>query len=208
MAVKTDKLVPKRDTVKLTKSSAKRTPPTKRTLNLMIREKPSVDPAKWIPGAVVILIIAALIGKFAVADRYAALGRAESELEDRKRQLQETREAYADYDQVKDQYNRFTYTGFDRTIADRLDVLDILEREVFPVCEVQSIAISGRAVNLSVTDLSLSEASALKDSIETDPLVESFFVSTANHEFEDLNGSATITIQLVDASTVEGGAQS
>lgn len=204
----TDKLVPRRDTVKLTKSSPKRTRPTKKTLNLMIREKTTIDPAKWIPGVVIVLIVAALIGKFAVADRYAKLSKAESALAARKQTLEDTRAAYADFSEVQEQYNRYTYTGFDRSIADRLDVLDLLEKYVYPVCEVQSVAISGKGVNLSVTDLSLSEASALKESLEKEPLVDSFFVTTASHDVQELNGDATITIQLVDASTVEGGSRS
>ena len=208
MAAKTEKLAPARDKVKVTKASAKRTPPTKRTLNLLIREKKSIDPAKWIPGVVVVLIIAALIGKFAVADRFARLSKAESELAARKAHLEETYKAYEDYNEVQKRYNRYTYTGFDRTIADRLDVLDILEREFFPVCQVQSITISGKTVNLSVTGLTLSEASTLKERVEADPLVESLTVSTASHEYEVLDGTATMMLQLVDADTVEGGAQS
>ena len=67
----TDKLVPKRDEVKLTRSTGKRTHPTKQTLNLMIHEKRSVEPSKWIPGVAAVLIVAALFGKFAAADRFA-----------------------------------------------------------------------------------------------------------------------------------------
>ena len=196
MAAATE-LTPKKNVVRLTKGRG-HAAPTKRTLNLMIREKKSVDPVKWVPGVLIVLVVAALFGKFAVADRYAKLNALEADLAAQKQKLEDTRAAYADYNEVQEQYNRYTYTDFDRTIADRLDVMAILEREVFPVCDVGA---------LSVTGLSLEEASALISRLGTEPLVESVFVSTSNQTESDPEGIATMTIQLADATTVEGGSQ-
>lgn len=185
----------------------KKTAPEKRTLNLVIKEKKSIDPMKWIPGVIVVLILAALFGKFAVYDRYAALEDAENELASQKQQLQDTLDAMSDFNEVQENYNKYSYTGYDRTIADRLDVLDLLERQVFPVCEVQSMAISGKTINMSLTDLNLSQVSQLIASLEAEPLVSNVYVSTASHDNDQEIGSATMSVELVDATTLEGGAE-
>lgn len=205
MAAATE-LTPKKNAVRLTKGRG-HAAPTKRTLNLMIREKKSVDPVKWVPGVLIVLAVAALFGKFAVADRYAKLNALEADLAAQKQKLEDTRAAYADYNEVQEQYNRYTYTDFDRTIADRLDVMAVLEREVFPVCDVGALSISGKAVSLSVTGLSLEEASALISRLEAEPLVASVFISNSNQTESDPEGSSSMTIQLADATTVEGGSQ-
>lgn len=186
----------------------KKTAPQKRTLNLMVKEKSSIDPKKWIPGVLIVLILAALFGKFAVADRYARLEQAESELSAMKRKLEDTRAAYADYDEVQEKYNVYNYTGFDKSLADRLDIIDILERKVFPVCDVTNLAVSGKTVSMSLNNLDLSQVSRLIADLEDEPLVESVFVPTTSKGSENELGTASMTIHLVDAGTIEeGGAE-
>lgn len=185
------------------KGSRRRTAPTKRTLNLMIREKKSFWASVWIPCILVVLILAAVFAKFAVYDRYVRLNAAEDELEAKKAELAAAVDSYADYDDVQAQYNRYTYTGFDRTIADRLDVMDILERLVFPVSDVTRLSMSGKTVNMTLVGMTLSEVSELVTQLEAEPLVDGVTVSTAGYNEKDAVPTATFTLLLADADKVE-----
>lgn len=185
------------------KGSRRRTAPTKRTLNLMIREKKPFRAAVWIPCILVVLILAAVFAKFAVYDRYVKLNAAEDALEAKKAELAAIVDSYSDYDEVQEQYNRYTYTGFDRTIADRLDVMDILERLVFPVSDVTRLSMSGKTVNMTLTGMTLSEVSELVTKLEAEPLVDGVTVSTAGYNEKDAVPTATFTLVLADADKVE-----
>lgn len=194
----------KKDEVKLSRAtSKKKVEPSKRTLNLAIRERRYPDPKKWIPGVLVVILLAALFAKFAVVDRYAKLDEAEKELSDKKATLEDTRAQYADYDEVRERYNMYSYEGFDRTIANRLDVMDLLKRDVFPVCEVQSLSVSGKTISLSVTDLNLSQISQLIATLEGEPMVSRVTVFTASDDKEATMGSASLSVELMDATEVE-----
>lgn len=194
----------KKDEVKLSRAtSKKKVEPSKRTLNLAIRERRYPDPKKWIPGVLVVILLAAVFAKFAVVDRYAKLDEAEKELSDKKAALEDTRAQYADYDEVRERYNMYSYEGFDRTIANRLDVMDLLKRDVFPVCEVQSLSVSGKTISLSVTDLNLSQISQLIATLEGEPMVSRVTVFTASDDKEATMGSASLSVELMDATEVE-----
>ena len=195
----------KKDEVKLSgATSKKKVEPSKRTLNLAIRERRYPDPKKWIPGVLVVIILAALFSKFAVVDRYAKLNEAEAELAGKKAELAATQAQYADYDEVRERYNMYSYEGFDRTIADRLDVMDLLRRDVFPVCEVQDLSVSGKTINLSVTDLNLSQISQLIATLEGEPMVSSVTVFTASDDREATMGAASLSVELMDAADDTG----
>ncbi len=185
----------------------KQTAPVKRTLNLAFKEKSTIDWRKAVVGVLVVLILAGVFAKFAVMDRFDKLEKAEADLAAMKAHLDETREAYADYDAVREQYNRYNYTGYDKTIVDRLDVLDILERQIFPVCNVTSMSVSGATVTLSLADLDLNQVSHLIVMLEAEPLVERVYVPVTNEGEEQGIGTASMTIYLVDATTVQEGGE-
>lgn len=209
MELKKDASVAETRSKKNKKDKKEKNVPKKTTLNLMVTQKTSIEAKKWIPGVLIVLVLGALFGKFAVADRFDRLDRAESELSAMEQRLEDTRAAYADYDEVEEQYNVYNYTGFDKTIADRLEVLGILERNVFPMCRVSSFSVTGRNVNLSLVDLDLNQLSTLIERLNAEPLVESVNVPSASRGNEDSPfGTATMTVTLADASTLqEGGAE-
>lgn len=192
-----------KDEVKLSRASNMKVEPTKRTLNLAVRERRYPNPKKWIPGVLVVIILAAIFGKFAVVDRYAKLNEAEMELSEKKAAVEATRAQYADYDEVRERYNMYSYEGFDRTIASRLDVMDLLKRDVFPVCEVHSLSVSGRIISLSVTDLNLRQISQLIATLEAEPMVSRVTVYTASDDREATMGAASLSVELKDATEVE-----
>ena len=65
--------------------------PSKVTLNLAMREKSQFAPAKLVPLLLILIVLAGLFGKFAVADRLAKVDRAQAELLCRRFQAQPER---------------------------------------------------------------------------------------------------------------------
>ncbi len=191
----------------LSLKKSKKSAPVKRTLNLMVRENTNPKPSRWIPGVLVVLILAALFGKFAVMDRFDRLNEAEAELAGLKAQVDSMRQATADYDQVRDDYNKYNFNGYDRTIVDRLDVLELLKREVYPVCRVGSLSIAGKTVSMTLSGLTLDQVSELIASLKADPLVDKVNVSTTGLSAESETGTANMTLTLVDATTLGGEEQ-
>ena len=54
--------------------------PSKVTMNLAMKEKSQFSPVKLIPLLLILVVLATLFGKFAVADRLSAVRRAEAAL--------------------------------------------------------------------------------------------------------------------------------
>ena len=148
--------------------------PTKKTLNLMIKEKTLASPTRLIPILLLIVVGALAFSKFAVADRLEKVNKEEAELATMKNQLELILNAFSDYDQVADQYSRYSYENFDRTIPDRIDVLEMLEEWFMPVCRIQSLSINGRDLTMTIADINMDTITYLTGVLTyEEPMVES-----------------------------------
>lgn len=178
---------------------------SKQTMNLAIREKNMAKSALLIPVVAAIVLVAALVGKFGVADRLAQVSAARREVDQLKNQIATLEAAYADMDEVKAEYNRYTYKDFDRTLADRMDILALMEREIFPVCQVQRLSLAEKRLDLALEGSTLGDGSALVARLEADPLVDSAYVTTATAVEENgaVHRTTEMTILLADAVEVE-----
>lgn len=178
-------------------------------MNLAFREE-QMHPAALIAALLAILAAAFLVARFGVLGRMEAVAREEAEVSALGVRLAGLQEACADYDEVEREYNRYTYSGYDRTLADRLDVLSLLEREVFPVCGAQRLSMSGRQVSLTLEGLDLESTSALIASLRADDLVEDVSVSTYNGDAGTKSPSTitqmTITLAVVQTEQTGEGA--
>lgn len=188
---------------------------SKQTLNLAIREKGMARPAVVVPLLVLIMGVAALLS-FAVASRLAAVVTAQREVNDLRAEIAAVKESYGDFDEVKQEYNRYTYKDFDRSLADRMEVLALMEREIMPVCYIQRFSLVDRTLNMTLEGLTLETTSHLITRLNADKLVESVSLSTYDATAE--NGAVypvtDMVILLADASLkddpaagAEGGAQ-
>lgn len=178
---------------------------SKRTMNLAIREKNMAKSALLIPVIAAIVLCAALVGKFGVADRLAQVSAAQREVDAILDQAKAMQAVYADFDEVSAEYNRYTYKDFDRSLADRMDVLALVEREIFPVCQVQRLALAERRLDLALEGSTLGDGSALVARLEADPLVDSAYITTATATEENgtVHRTTAMTILLADMSGKE-----
>ncbi len=178
---------------------------SKTTLNLVVRERKFLKTARVVPLVVAVLLLAALVGKFAVADRLAQVAAARREVEDIESQIDALQAAYADYDEVEERYNQYTYKDFDRTLADRMDVLALVEREIFPVCRVQRLALAEKRLDMSLEGLTLRNTSDLINRLKADKLVSEVFVSTAATTADNGAVQRTTEMTILLADAVEEG---
>lgn len=178
---------------------------SKQTMNLAIREKNMAKSVLMVPIIAAIVLAAALVGKFGVADRLAQVSAARREVDQLKNQIATLETAYADMDEVRAEYNRYTYKDFDRTLADRMDILALMEREIFPVCQVQRLSLAEKRLDLALEGSTLGDGSALVARLEADPLVDSAYVTTATAVEENgtVHRTTEMTILLADAVEVE-----
>lgn len=184
--------------------------PVKPTLNLYFKEKSPLRLTVVIPCVALIVVFAALFAKFAVVDRFAALSEREGVLADERDAYDALVKSYEDYDEVAEEYGKYSYTGYDRSIADRLDVLDLLEREVFPIATVKRLSFSGNALSMTLEGLTLDQTSELLGKLEADPLVTHVTVRTTGYgSDDDGEPTANMTVELADATetaaVTEGG---
>lgn len=178
---------------------------SKQTMNLAIREKNLAKSVLMVPIIAAIVLAAALVGKFGVADRLAQVSDAQREVDAIRDQTAAMQAAYADYDEVEAEYNRYTYKDFDRTLADRMAILDLVEREIFPVCQVQRLSLAEKRLDLALEGSTLGDGSALVARLEADPLVDSAYVTTATAVEENgaVHRTTEMTILLADAVEME-----
>lgn len=181
--------------------------PSKQTINLMIREKNLSHPTRLIPILILIILGANAFAQFAVIRRLNQVKQAEAEWAQMCYNLQMIEDSYADYDEVKAEYNRYTYQNFDRSIPDRLQILDMLEQKVFSVCTAHSLSITKRTVSMTLGGLDLAQTSELIASLRAEPMVEDVRVSSSTSSESDYDGggsttSTVMTVILKDPTTI------
>lgn len=183
--------------------------PTKRTINLCIREKQSMSVEMFLIILAVILAVFIIVELVGVFIPYTKVERLEAELASAQSVLDEKQDRLKDYNEVQEYYNQYNYEGFDRSLADRLDVLGILERTILnndefkTLAKIRSINIQDKTVSLALDGLNAAQLSKLHKNMLLEPLVEKVDVKTSATPDSGLP-TANLEISLKDASTVTG----
>ena len=171
---------------------------SKRAVNFLDACRVPFSPLKFAAALALIIAAAALFSLTAVSGRLKKISEAENGLSELTRELERIEAECADYNEIKREYDRYSFSGYDSALPDRLEVLGLLERDVFPKAEVKSIAVSGRSLSVTAVGLGLDGASELIGLLEEEPLVESVAVSTATE------GGSTVTKLTVTLAESEG----
>lgn len=169
---------------------------SKRTLNMAAKPRADLRPAA--AAALIIIVGGALLARFGVIARLERLEREEAELSEMTERLSALREECADFNEIKSLYERRGFGPYDRTLCDRLEILEFLEETVFPSGRVESLGINGRTVSLKVSGPTLSETSELLDALKSDIRVETVTISSFSEEQK--SPSVSLTVTLADAS--------
>ncbi len=154
---------------------------------------------RFLAALVLLAVAAALFSLVAVSGRLEKAAEAERELSKMQREIDRITAECSNFDVIKREYDRYSYESFDLELPDRLEVLGLLEREVFPRAEVKSFTVSGSTLSVTLLGLGLEGASELISALKDDPLVEGVTVSTAS---EGGVAVTKLTVSLAGAQTV------
>ena len=180
--------------------------PSKKTINLYYREDVSSKISTLVLDIVFVVVVVFAILKVAVFDIVAERNDALEKLERLQHTLDQQMVALEKYDEVADEYARYSYKFLVDGIEyqDRMEVLSMLENTVFKDGNISNVSIAGNKISLSFKGLNLDECAQLIAEIQSYEMVENVEISnqtgSSNGTYE---GNVTISVKKLKA----GGGQ-
>ncbi len=169
--------------------------PDKRTINLATVGVTRINPLQALPGILIVLVLAAAFSKFAVVDRLTVMYAAEAGAVQAEQQLKAAYKKLDSFGELESEYAHYTYTGMtdeELSLANRADVISLVERVVLPSDLTISWSLTGNKLSLTVTAETLQDINLLVQEIENDPLVSYCTVVSAKHDEEKETNTATV----------------
>ena len=155
--------------------------PSKKTMNF-VHHQSGINLKKLIPALVLVLIIGALFAKFAILDPLAKRDVALGELPDKQTQLALINGKLTGYEELAQQYGRYSYGWMNETevnMVSRMDVLQLVEQEIATKAIIDNMAVNNNVLTLNIHGITLEQASTMVRSLEERGLVESAAVYNA-----------------------------
>lgn len=157
--------------------------PAKTTINLVIRDENQIDLKIAAPAIAVIILLAALFGKFMVADRLATANRASGRAQTMRTQLEAVYEKLSDYEEVEDVYAHYTYSGMtDEELerVDRVEVMRLVNDALEAGYTLKSWSVSGNVMSMQMKGSSLQELNELSRILEKEEIVDQCVITSAD----------------------------
>ena len=129
----------------------------KRTMNFGATEKKKTD-YKFIAAIVIAIVIATLIGKTQILDKLDTIDSYKREYEDLERQCEELKVQTADYDEISNTYDHFTYdylTSEEAVYTGRQEMLAIIEEQVWDLATITSVSVDNNLATVVLNNASL-----------------------------------------------------
>ena len=183
--------------INLGKKKKTDTYPTKTSINFIDDTQEKVDRTALIIFPI-FLILLVLFVKFMVIDPLAEVNAAEREYRQYETQLKALNAQLTDYDQVEAEYSEIVgdyLTETERSFLDRSEMLDMIEDDVFPYVEIQSIQVSGNIIRITTGTTNLDTVSSIVDKLLNDGRNSDVKVKTAKSDSQ-YNDSVTATMEI------------
>ena len=190
----------------------------KKQINLALAGQKKKHYFVAIPAIGVIVVVAGVIGKVAVADRLVKMSEAQSAASELQKQVDDITAYIDSFGDLQETYAHYTYQGLNAdelSYLNRPEVLQLMKNVIFPKVTVSSWSVSGNQLPLPVTGENLSDINSLVQELEQVPIVDYCNVMTAvtDSNSTDENGnpvsSDTVTgqiiVYLLDPLYVENG---
>ena len=179
--------------------------PSKKTLNLVFKEKPNFRIEIFIPAVLLIVLAAAFISKVAVIDRYEEVRQLQAQAAGLRTQKEALEASLADYDETLELYNKYStafMTESEKKTINRLSMLSLIENEFMLNYRVLDISINGSVISLKIAGVTLDEMSGIVSKLyERDDVSVVEIFSASNKEtytVADENGkSVTVVDEIV-----------
>ena len=178
--------------------------PSKTSINLAMADDSTQFTPRTAVMLVLVLLFAVVFCKFAVIDVMGAASQAESRVSAAQAQLSALQAANADYNEVQAAYDKIGVSGLsadERALADRGDVIELIENTASQLGSLQAVRVSGNTMELQFSDRSLHDVSRLMQVLESKDIVAGVSVSMAKtDEKTDVVSVVTVTLQPQSAS--------
>ena len=155
--------------------------PSKKTMNFVHHES-SFSFKKVMPLLLVVIIAAAIFAKFGFLDPLAKKTAAYNELTIKQDQLNFVNTKLAGYDELVQEYGRYSYGWMNDTevnMVSRMDVLELVEEEIASKAYIDNLAVNNNVLTMNIHGITLEQASTMVKSLEQRGLVQSAAVYNA-----------------------------
>ena len=156
--------------------------PTKTEINFA---QVGVKRVRWwvlLPGVLLVLVVLAAFTKFLGLDKLAEVTTAQTEAAQVHAQLDACNERIGKYGELNDLYAHYTYSGMTEEELGRVDrvaVMELLERVVFPRTQVSTWTLNGNQLSMQIEGNTLQEINVTVQKLLEDDLVSYCEVNTA-----------------------------
>lgn len=172
--------------------------PAKRSMNLCYRPDRTTKPATVALYTLFVLTCLLGLGKLLVYDLWEETAQARKALAEAEEELNDATLGLADYDEVLGRYRRYSATEEERALVDRMEVLALLDKAVGDTAKMEALSISGDAVQLRFSDVTLAQTAGIIHELEASPIVAGTVVNTAATTEETAVGvSAPVQVNAV-----------
>jgi type II secretory pathway component PulM len=180
--------------------------PTKRTMNLYVSERAESDRKRVLIVGIILLVVVVLFVHFAVMGPLMRVAEKERELSDARAGLAPIAQQVKDYDSVLAEYEKYTPVSSSSGV-DSPAVLDMIERQVMPLCTVSQVNLKGTELTLTLSNVSLDTVGVIATNLSGQQGVTNVAVATAHTSAEDGSAQvvATVTVSLLGTGTSEKG---
>ncbi len=203
--------------------------PSKRTLNLCMRETSNISIEAFLISLAVILAVVILLEFLAIYRPYARVEALERQVAAAQAAVDAKYGEMNGYDKqvgdkhkkpdgsgytVEEFYRQFNYEGFDLSVADRLDIFTLLETHILNAelesgrqAQITSLSIDGNVITLRLAGPEKNDLDKIYESLIGDPMVlnepyhPGVFVSSTSYDSDGVPVSSMV-ITLKDATTV------
>ena len=187
----------------------------KQSMNLAVFEKKQVNPVRILVTVLALVLVFVVVGKFGIVDRYEKVDQARSAMQEQQDLYNALLIANAEYNDVLLEFNKYSFgamTDEERAVADRGEVLDLIEGYLVSAAQIENVSLTANELNVEMSGINLEKASSLMNNLMTDELVKNVTVSNANTKEDESNSGEnvvnnsgvaqdakiTLTITLVD----------
>ncbi len=148
--------------------------PVKRSINFATVGEKSIDWRVASPSIVLIVLIAMIISKVAVIDRFAALNDARAEVYRMRAEISEREDYYQHLTDISEDYAHYTtsdMTNEEKDRVSRVTVMDVVQRLILPVDSFDAWSLNENSLSIHISALPLTEITAMAERILADPAV-------------------------------------
>ena len=175
------------------KKNAAPVAPTKTTMNLAIREVNEADRKSNIAIAVIAILAIVLLGKFGFFDVYQEWQSANDAKNSAQQDMMDAQLLLATYQNTAERYSHYFssfLTDEELALVDRIDLIDVLQAELFKDAHMLSLSVQGDEVVTQFSGITLQKAGILQARLLQHPMVKDAFYTVAQTDKNDADAGA------------------